>query len=128
MQFTLNWQNQNFLHLFTGKLFWTGKKHVAMITHIHSCILPEYLWHNGITEVDKPSVNFLKVSKKSITYALQLFCDNGSIKQWHEFKREYDLHESSCFKWLQWIDVNSNGFQKDVNLLSKKTIKMIPIL
>ena len=34
---------------------------------------------------------------------MQLFSDNGSIKKWHEFKREYNLHESSCFKWLQLI-------------------------
>ena len=30
--------------------------------------------------------------------------DNGSIKQWHEFRREYKLHESLYFQWLQLID------------------------
>ena len=26
------------------------------------------------------------------------------IKKWHEFKKEYNLHESSYFKWLQLED------------------------
>ena len=26
------------------------------------------------------------------------------LKNWHEFKREYNLHESSCFKWLQLVE------------------------
>ena len=30
--------------------------------------------------------------------------DNGSIKQWHGFKREHNLHESFYFQWLQLID------------------------
>ena len=34
----------------------------------------------------------------------QLFSDNESIKQWHEFKREHNLRESFYFHWLQLID------------------------
>ena len=47
---------------------------------------------------------FLKSSVKNINYVSQLFSDNGSIKQRHGFKRDYNLHESSCFQWLQLID------------------------
>ena len=47
---------------------------------------------------------FLKVFQKNINYVSQLFSDNGSIKQWHEFKREHNLHESFYFQWLQLID------------------------
>ena len=45
-----------------------------------------------------------RFSEKNIKYVLQLFIDNGSIKQWHEFKREHNLHESFYFHWLQLID------------------------
>ena len=54
--------------------------------------------------MDKVSIHFLTFSEKSINYVSQLFSDNGSIKKWHEFKREYNLHESSYFKWLQLVD------------------------
>ena len=47
---------------------------------------------------------FLKTFRKNINYASQLFTDNGSIKQWHEFKREHNPHESFYFQWLQLID------------------------
>ena len=54
--------------------------------------------------MDKASFHFLTFSEKSINYVSQLFSDNGSIKKWHELKREYNLHESSHFKWLQLED------------------------
>ena len=68
---------------------------------IPSCILFQYLLYNKNIQVDKSPVYFLKVSEKSINYVSQLFGDNGSIKNWCEFKREYNLDESSYFKWLQ---------------------------
>ena len=86
------------------KLFWTGKKRLAMITEVPSCILSQYLWYNRSIQVDNSSVYFLKFSEKNINYVSQLFSDNGSIKQWHEFKREHNLHESFYFQWLQLID------------------------
>ena len=70
-----------------------------------SCILSQYLWYNRSIQVDNASVYFLKPSKKTINYVSQLFCDNGSIKQWNEFKREHNLHESFYFQWLQLIDL-----------------------
>ena len=54
--------------------------------------------------MDKASIHFLTSSEKTIDCISQLFSDNGSIKKWHEFKREYNLHESSYFKWLQLVD------------------------
>ena len=71
---------------------------------IPSYILSQYLWYNKSVQVDKASIYFLTFSEKSISYVLQLFSDNSSIKKWHEFKREYSLHESSCLKWLQLVD------------------------
>ena len=40
----------------------------------------------------------------NISSVSQLFSDNGSIKQWDEFKREHNQHESFYFQWLQLID------------------------
>ena len=75
-----------------------------MITEETPCILSQYLWYNRSIQVDNSSVYFLKFSEKNINYVSQLFSDNGSIKQWHEFKREHNLHESFYFQWLQLID------------------------
>ena len=80
------------------------KKRLAMITELPSCILSHYLWYNRSIQVDNSSVYFLNFSEKFISYVSQLFSDNGSIKQWHEFMREYNLHESFYFQWLQLID------------------------
>ena len=74
------------------------------MAEIPSCILSQYLWYNNSIQMDKASVHFLMFSEKSINYVSQLFSDNGSIKKWHEFKREYNLHEGSNFKWLQLLD------------------------
>ena len=54
--------------------------------------------------MDKASFHFLTFHEKSINYVSQLFNDNSSIKKWHEFKKEYSLHESLYFKWLQLVD------------------------
>ena len=31
------------------------------------------------------------------------FNNNGSIKEWHKFKREYNPHHNSYFQWVQLI-------------------------
>ena len=75
-----------------------------MITEIPSCILSQYLWCNTNIQVNKTSIQFSRFSEKNINYVSQLFKNNGSIKKWHEFKREYDLHQNSYFQWVQLID------------------------
>ena len=35
---------------------------------------------------------------------MQRFSENGSIKQWHKFMRDYNLHKRFYFQWLQLID------------------------
>ena len=67
--------------------------------------MSQYLWYNEGIPVDDATLHFLKFSEKSINYVSQLFSDNDcSIKKWHEFKEEYNLHLSSYFQWLQSID------------------------
>ena len=74
------------------------------MTEAPSCILSQYLWYKGNIQVDKPSIHFSRFSEKNVYYVSQLGSDNGSIKRWQGFKREYDLHESSYFQWVQLID------------------------
>ena len=75
-----------------------------MMTEIPSCILLQCQWYNASIQIDKTSIQFSRFSDKSIHYVSRLFDNNGSIKEWHEFKREYDLHENSHFQWAQLID------------------------
>ena len=83
-------------------LYW--KKHLAMMTGISSCILSQHLWYNANIQVDKLSIHFSRFSKKNNNYVSQLFNNSGSIKKWHKFNREYDLHQNSYFQWVQLID------------------------
>ena len=93
-----------FFPSFYREIILNWKIHLAMMAEISSCILSQYLWYNKTIQVDKVSIHLLTSSEKSINYVLQLFSDNGSIKKWHEFKIEYNLHGSSYFKWLQLVD------------------------
>ena len=74
------------------------------MTEIPSCILCQYLWYSADIQVDKTSIHFSRFSKKNINYVSQLFNNNGSIKKWHKFEGEYDLHQNSYFQWVQLID------------------------
>ena len=75
-----------------------------MIIEVASCFLSQYLWYNRSIQVDNSSVYFLKFSKKNINLVSQIFSGNGSIKQWHEFNRQHNLHERFYFQWLQLRD------------------------
>ena len=75
------------------------------MTEIRSCILSQYLWYSKSIEVDKASVLFLKFFEKK--------------KKRREFKREYNLHESSCFKWIQLID------SRKVEIYYQRKLKML---
>ena len=93
-----------FFPSFYREIILNRKKHLAMMTEISSCISSQYLWYNKSIQVDNVSIYFLPFSEKSINYILKIFSDNGSIKKWHDFKKEYNLHESSDFKWLELVD------------------------
>ena len=71
-------------HPSVEKLFCTGKKHLAMMTEIPSCILSQYLCTMGIFNF-QASIQFSRFSEKNIVS--QLLHNNGSIKKWREFKR-----------------------------------------
>ena len=93
-----------FFSSFYRQIILNWKKCLAMITEETPCILSQYLWYDRSIQVDN-SCLFLKVFRKKY-YVFHLFRDNGSIKQWHEFKREHNLHESFYFQWLQLIGSN----------------------
>ena len=97
--------------LFSIENFFELGKCLAMIPEIPFCILSPYLWYSKSIQVDNTSVYFLKFSDENINYVSQLFSENGSIKQWHKFKREHNLHESFYFHWLQLIDAISQRWE-----------------
>ena len=49
-----------------------------------------------------------------------LFSENGSIKQWQEFKKEHNLDESFYFQWLQVI----NSISQRWKIIIKKNYKI----
>ena len=114
-----------FFSSFYREFFLNWKKRLAMIPEIPFCILSRYLRYNKSIQVDNTSVYFLKFSDKNINYVSQLFSENGSIKQWHKFKRERNLHESFYFQWLQLIDaipqrweiIIKENYENAVNLI-----------
>ena len=71
------------------------------MTEIRYCILSQCLWYNANIQVDQTSIQFSRFfEKKNIHFVSQLFNNNGSIKKWYEFKREYNLHDNSYFQWV----------------------------
>ena len=84
-------------------MYW--KKQLVMMNEIPSRILSQHLWYNVNIQVDKTSIQFSRFSEKNVLYVSHLFNDNGSIKKWHEFNGEYNLHENSYFQWLQLINL-----------------------
>ena len=113
-----------FFPSFYRKIFLYWKKHLIMMTEIPSCILSQYLWYNANIQIDKTSIHFSRFSEKNINYVSQLFNNNGSIKKWHKFKREYNLHQNSYFQWVQLIDCIPEKWK----FIIKKTMKLQLIL
>ena len=83
------------------------KKRLAMMTERPSSILSQHMWCNESIQVDKATVNFLEFFEESINYVLRIFSDNGSIKKWHQFNRECNLHETSYFQIATIIGIYS---------------------
>ena len=50
-------------------------------------ILSQYFWYNGSIQEDNAAAYFSKFSNKYTNYISQRFSGNGSIKDWHEFRR-----------------------------------------
>ena len=92
-----------FFPSFSREIFLYWKKHLIMMTEIPSSILSQYLWYNANIQIDKTSIHFSQFSEKNINYVSQLFNNNGSIKRWHKFKGEYNLHQNYS-QWVQLID------------------------
>ena len=113
-----------FFPSFYRKNILNRKKRIVLITELPSCILSQYLWCNRSIQVDNFSFYFLKFSEKNINHVSQFFSGNGSIKQWHEFQREHNLHESFYFQWLQLIDsipqrwkIIKENYENSINLI-----------
>ena len=90
-----------------------------MITEIPSYILSQYLWYNGIIQVDNPSVYFLRFSQKISSMLCNLLVTVDPLSYGMNL-REYTYMKALIF----------NGYNSvlDRNLLPKKTMKMLLIL
>ena len=76
------------------------------MTEIPSCILSQYQWYNANIQLDKTSIQFSRFSKKIlINETSQIFNNNGSIKKWHEFKRENTIYYNTIT--IQFIIKNN---------------------
>ena len=93
-----------FFPSFYREIILCWKNHLTMMTEIPSCILSQYLCCNANIQVDNTSIQFSRFSEKNINRVSQIFKNNGSIKKWHELKRECDLHQNSYFQLVQLID------------------------
>ena len=52
----------------------------------------------------KAANGFLMLASLQTLIMIVLISIMVSLKKWHEFKREYDLHENSYFQFVQLID------------------------
>ena len=75
-------------------------------------------------QVDKTSIQFSWFSEKNNNHVSQLFNNNGSTKKWHDFKRDYNLHENSYFHWIHLI----HSIPEKWKSIIKKTMKLQLIL
>ena len=110
-----------FFPSFYREIIFCWKNHLTMMTEIPPCILSQYLCCNANIQVDNTSIQFSRFSEKNINRVSQFFKNNGSIKKWHEFKREYDLHQNSYFQLVQLIDFIPEKWKSTI----KKTMKLV---
>ena len=110
--------------MFLSRIFFYSEKHLIMMNEIPSCILSQYLWYNANIHIDKTSIHFSRFSEKDINFVSQLFSNNGFIKKWQKFKREYNLHQNPYFQWVELID----SIPEKWKFIIKKTMKLQLIL
>ena len=95
----------NFSHTHVEILFCTRKN---ILLWWLKYLLPFFLNIGGTMQISrfKKLYSIFMVFRKKywLCFISQLFNDNSSIKEWHEFKTEYDLHWNSYFQWVQLID------------------------
>ena len=101
----------NFFPSFFKEIFLYWKKYLTIKSEISSCFLSQYLRYNENIQVDKNSIYLVRFSEKNINYVSQIFRPDFSIKKWHELKTEHELHENSCFQWLQLISAIPGGWK-----------------
>ena len=93
---SLKAKKQSFLHLSIDKLLQYTSCYDDCNTFLYSV-------STSVVQI-KPLFIFHGFPKKNINFVLQFFNNNGSIKKWHKFKKEHDLHQNSYFQWVQLID------------------------
>ena len=70
-----------------------------------SAILSQYLWFNSKILIDNKSVKIVCFSDNNINFVKHAFTSSGKLKNWENFKEEFNLQEKHKFKWLQLTHV-----------------------
>ena len=71
---------------------------------VPSCILNQVLWFNKVIQINRKAVFYKKFSLNNINFLMQLVDKNGSFKNWHTVKHEYDLQNNLYFQWMQLVN------------------------
>ena len=76
-------------------------KDFSSLVDLPSAILSQYLWFNSKILTDNKSVKIVCFSDNNINFVKHAFTSSGKLKNWENFKEEFNLQEKHKFKWLQ---------------------------
>ena len=83
------------------------KKSFSHISKTSSCIRSQFLWYNNLTNIRKTPCHFKEFSEKNVGYINQLFKDNGDLKHWKDFKREFYPNLTRTEGGPTWLAVSN---------------------
>ena len=79
------------------------KKYFIVPPALPCCVFSQFLWYNNYIKIDTKAVsNFF--STKNISFIIQLFNTDGSVKNWNFVKTKYTIQDKDQFCWLQEIN------------------------
>ena len=89
---------------FYKSMFLNWKNFFYVNPCVPSCILNQVLWFNKFIQINRKPVFYKKFSLNNINFLMQLVDRNGSFKNWHTVKHEYDLQNNLYFQWMQLVN------------------------
>ena len=73
-------------------------KNFSSLVDLPSAILSQYLWFNSKILIDNKSVKIVCFSDNNINFVKHAFTSSGKLKNWENFKEEFNLQEKHKFK------------------------------
>ena len=99
---------------FYKSIFTNWKTYFYCTPESPSCILSEFLWFNEHINIENKCIFFKKFSEKNINFVYSIVSENGSIKKWETFKRDFNLGNEDYFKYMQLVDAIPTIRKKEV--------------